>query len=166
MRTSSVGALVLLALMLALLLIGLRNRRAGREFLGYLRAAGFSPGPCPIAAPFTYTDMTQVDSYHGELRSGVPAHVVLGRRRGTSILVNGVPTANMEEYISLYLAPAPAAKLDDAWLQRWHADLDARGARPMRVVRTAEGGVLLTWRSAHEKSTLEARLSAVRQALP
>ena len=110
MRTSSVGALVLLGLILVIFLVGLRNRRAGKDLLAYLQASGFSPAASPVAAPFTYTDMTQVDAYQGELRSGVPAHVLLGRRRGTAVLVNNVPTASMEDYISLYLPPAAAAE--------------------------------------------------------
>lgn len=166
MRTSSIGALLLLGLVLAIFLVGLRNRKAGKELVSYLRAAGFVTSPCPIAQAFTYTDMIRLDCYRGELRSGVTAYVLLAQRRGTSVMVNGVPMATFEDYIGLYVAPLTASTLDDAWRQRWQADLNTRGATPLRVVKTPEGGVLLNWRSTHDKSTLEARLAAVRKVLP
>ena len=76
-------------------------------------------------------------------------------------MVNGVPMATFEDYIGLYLAPPAAFTLGDAWRQLWQADLNARGPTPLRLVQTPEGGVLLNWRSTHDKPTLEARLADV-----
>lgn len=166
MRASSVGAFVLLGLVLGLLFIGLRTRRTGKELVAYLQSSGFVPAPVPIAQPFTYTDMISVENYRGALRPGTPGHVLLARRRGTSVVINKVSTAQMEDYVGIYIEPAAAAGLDEAWLLRWQPDLEARGAKPLRVVRTPEGGVLLNWRSDHDKSTVAARIAAVQKALP
>lgn len=166
MRASSIGAFVLLAIILGIVFVGLRTRRSGKELASYLQESGFAPAPVPIAQPFTYTDMISNACYRGELRAGAPVKLMLARRRGTSVVINKVATAQFEDYIGLYLEPAAAAKIDDAWLQRWQPDLDARGAKPMRVVRTPEGGVLFNWRSDHDRSTVAARLAAVQKALP
>ncbi len=165
MSTSTFGLVMLIAVFAGIGLVGLYNRRKVETFYDHLRTAGFALAPCPVAAPFTYSDMTQSDSYRGELSPGVPIHLILGRRRGTSVVVNGASVVSMEEYISVFLPPPLAARLDEGWGWRWQPDLEARGARPMRVVRPPEGGILMTWRSEHDKPTLLARLAAVRQGL-
>lgn len=164
MRTSTVGALIFLGLILAIFVVALRNRRAGKDLMNYLREAGFAAARCPIEKPFTYTDMTLVTCYRGELRPGLAAYVLLANRPGTAVMINGAAMPTQEYYLGLYLPQG--IQVTDAWLADWRADLDARGAKPMRVVRTAEGGLLFNWRSPHDKSTLEDRLSAVRKALP
>jgi hypothetical protein len=167
MSTSSIGLLILLGVFGFIIYMSMRTQRTIQNLATYIQKSGFAPAQCALESPFPYTDMSSVDCYSGSLTPAVKASLLLGRRRGTSVLINGVPTAQMEDYIGLHLpAAAAGGALNDKFLALFPADPDSRGPKPLRVIRTPDGGVLFNWRGDHDQGTVAARLDLVRKALP
>jgi hypothetical protein len=165
MSTSDLGLLLLIGVFAFILLLYYRTRRAGAALTEFLRTNGFAPQTQIVGGAFTYSDMRNIQCFAGKLRPDVDVQLLFGRRPGGTIIINRVPVATVEEYLGI-LVPRPAPVPTDEWIAHWRADPDSRGERPMRVLRSQEGGILFNWRCALTRATVEARLDAVRAAWP
>lgn len=170
-----VGGIILLFVLGLIVVLAWRTRSGENNFQGAIAARSLQPlAACPLKQPFGYTDMVVVQCYGGSLRPGTEFTLLVGQRRGTSVVTHGVAVAPMEEYLGVYL-PAGSAPGPE-WLAEWTAKVTQRGASgsftqgppdalPYRAERTPEGGVVLNWKSAHNAKNLELRLAETVQSL-
>ncbi len=166
-----VGGVLLLGVLGLIIGLALRTRSAADDFHQAIAARGLRPlTVCPVKTPFGYTDMTLVQCYGGRLRAGAEYTFLVGQRRGTSVVVHGVATVQMEEYLGVYLPSVPGP----AWLAGWTAKVAQRksdnalqgppDALPYRAESTPEGGVVVSWKSAHTAKNVELRLAEIEQS--
>ena len=166
MRTSSVGLVILLGVIGVLCFLAFRGKRANKDLAAGLLAMGFSPARCLLEPKeaFVYADMNALQCFEGELRPGERVQLLLATRRGTSSVINGVATVNLEEHVGVLLPAAP--NRDDGFRKRIHTDPQARGATPTRVLVTSTSATVINWRCAHSVKEISARLSEVRALVP
>lgn len=159
------GLFLLLAVIGFLFVMSARTRRTGRDLLAGIRELGLSPARCPIeqTEAFVYTDLSSFTCYGGKLRSGRAVQLLLARRRGTSVVIRGVPNVQIEEHVGILLpssSPHP-----ESVLPLFTASPDGRGAVPTRVAATTSGGTILNFRCAHNINEIKARLQEVDSRL-
>lgn len=170
------GGIILLGVLGLIVVLAMRTRSGANDFQSAIGARSLRPlSSCPLKKPFLYDDMTVVQCYGGSLRPGVEFTLLVGRRRGTSVVVHGVATVQSEEYLGVYL---PAGSVPGpGWLAGWTAKVAQRGASetflhgppdalPCRAESTPEGGVVVNWKTAHSAKNLELRLAETVQSLP
>jgi hypothetical protein len=170
-----VGGIILLFVLGLILILAWRTRSGVHDFQSAIAARSLRPlATCPLKQPFGYTDMAVVQCYGGSLRAGTEFTLLVGQRRGSSVVTHGVAVAQMEEYLGVYL---PAGSVPGpGWLAEWTAKVAQRGASgsftegppdalPYRAESTPEGGVVVNWKSAHTPKNLDLRLAETVQSL-
>ncbi len=148
-------------------LLWFMNRRTGKDFAVFVSQRGLvRMAACPIAEPLGPGSSQQgVECYQGNLRPDTPMTIIFGSKRSGNVYVHGVPQATHEARLGIYL-PA-TVKVSTAWLSNWQSKTTAKQGRfpVLHAAQTADGGHLLVFFGAAERSVVEDRLREVEASL-
>ena len=150
------------------------RKRMSQDLDVFMKEHQFAPSrDCPpeLLVQGGSSPYHETQCLRGSLRPNLQASLILR----TSYLRNPNTIADPEEsmrvteqahrFIGFYFSPS--ARLDDAWIERWKAQLTKPVPKPERtlvtVERTKDGGVFLDWKVYH--NYYAAWLNAVLQDL-